>query len=88
VSIDVDDFNPDNPEIEVIQLMHHIASGEPSMWAIYAQNGYSQRFDTYQEASAKFDELPVELYPQLRLWTRIGTSVRFRYKEPGEETVS
>lgn len=82
VALDISQFSPRDAEIEVMQLMEHIASGKPSVWAVYASNGFSEQFDRYDEASRHFDTLPADLHPALVLYTRVGTAVRFRYKEP------
>ncbi len=83
--LDIEQFAP-GTEAEALQLKEHIASGAKNVWYVYAwtdsPSGQSWRFDHYQEASDKFDSLPADSHPYLALVTRIGTSVRFRYKEP------
>lgn len=68
--------------VEVMQLKDHIASGAPSNWIVITDNGNYGPYTDYASASTKFDELGAELHPNLTLYTRIGTGVSFRYKEP------
>lgn len=70
--------------IQVLQLKDHIASGAPDQWIVITDNGNYGPYDNYGEASAKFDELPSDRHPNLTLYTRIGTGVSFRYKDPGK----
>jgi hypothetical protein len=84
--LDIRQFSPSCADPVVLQLMDHIASGFPSVWVVSegsrTASGAVWRFDNYQDASNKFDSLPADGYPTLSLYTRIGTSVRFRFKEP------
>ena len=69
-------------EHEVLQLKDHLVSGNSDEWAVYTQTGYSARYNNYQDALNKFNELPAEQYPALYLYTRLGTSVLFQLKKP------
>lgn len=79
--VDFNEFTNKYPESEVVALKEHVASGAPSIWVVHTIEDAGERFDTYQEANKRFNELPASKNPSLILYTRVGTSVTFRYKE-------
>lgn len=75
---------PPDVEANLIRLMEHVASGAPDEWAVYLSNGTSQRFDSFQDANRYYEEAPKGLDVSLALYTRVGTSVVFRFRKATE----
>ncbi len=71
----------DRSEHEVLQLREHIVSGRENEWVVASETGQSERFNTYKTALAWFEQIPDRHWATLALYTRLGTSVVFHFRE-------
>lgn len=72
------------PDIEILQLKDFISRGESPQWCVYVGDQSAHPFQDYGEASAYFERVPPRFWAELVLFTRISTSVQFRFRPAAE----